>query len=343
MDYTAQSPRDIALALQQTSSATSHHARLIRLFELLLPAAPTHLPLIYHTPRRQAPITRLVLSVTATPGIYPLLTPTTALFLHRPWDLERRRLTSSTLVLASHQRLDELLTTGHNTPLLCRLGCADPMIPITGYKTDPDRKMGLVARLPSAQPLGYWIQRITDEFHGLDSTAVPDPSIVPRYIACMNAFEPSLIDQSLTAAQSLAGEPIPPAQMVYLTGQSRPLGAAHAEKLGMPVLFTGHRRAEVWAVNWLAGLVREVVGLEVVVVDEEWEEEEMQRRKRELREGLKSYVPDVLSFNAYRNIAPSRAEWSRIKQANSERRTVQRDSRATCPGEGPRRLYRHRQ
>jgi hypothetical protein len=96
--------------------------------------------------------------------------------------------------------------------------------------------------------------------------------------------------------------------MVYLTGQSRPLGAAHAEELGMPVLFTGHRRAEVWAVNWLAGLVREVVGLEVVVVDEEWEEEEMQRRKRELREGLKSYVLDVLSFNAYRNIAPSRAE-----------------------------------
>ncbi|KAJ9104401.1 hypothetical protein QFC20_004537 [Naganishia adeliensis] len=313
MDYTALSSRDIAVALQQIAhSTTSHHARLIALFQLLLPAAPTHLPLIYHTPRRQAPINRLVLSVTAKSGIYSLLTPQTAVFLHRPWDLDRRRLTPSTLVLTSHQRLDELLTTGHNTPLLHRLGCADPMVPITGYKNDPERKMGLVARLPSShQPLAHWIQRITSEFQGLESTAVQDPSVVPRFLACMNAFEPTLIDQSIAAAQSISSEPVSPAQLVYLTGQSRPLGATYAERLGMPVLCTGHRRAEVWAVNWLAQIAREVLGWEVLVVDEEREEEEMQKRKREERESLRkamSYVLYVLPFEAYRNVVLSRID-----------------------------------
>ncbi|KAI5452301.1 hypothetical protein NCC49_000865 [Naganishia albida] len=291
MDYTALPPQDLIIALQQLTT-TSSHARLNALFAALLPAGATHQPLIYHTPRRQTTINRLVLSVTATLGIYPHLNANTALFLHRPWDLDRRRLTGATLVLTSHQRLDELLTTGHNTPLLRRLGCTGRMVPIAGYKHDPTRKMGLVARLPAdGETLSYWTQRITREFGALDDLSgvvVADGQAPMRFIACMNAFEPGLIDQSLSAAQQLSPDPITPKEIIYLTGQSRPLGAAHADALGMPVLFAGHRRAEVWAINWLADIVRGVMpDVDVLVVDEEKEEEEMQRRKKEAREFAK--------------------------------------------------------
>lgn len=282
MDYTALPPRDLAVAVHEISRSVP----LVAFFSLLLPAAPTHLPLVYHTPRHHAPVTRLVLSVTATPGVYAHLSPTTALFLHRPWDLDRRRLSPSTLVLTSHQRLDELLTTGHNTPLLHRLGCTGAMVPIVGYKNDPTRKIGLVARLPTDHTLEHWVRVIHDEFQGLDPTPDSGEPITPAYIACMNAFEPDLIDRTLRAAADLspaAGEPVSPRQIIYLTGQPRAPGLVHARALGMPVLFTGHRRAELWAVRWLARRVEEVLGLHAVVVDELEEEEEMQRRKREQR------------------------------------------------------------
>lgn len=268
------------------------HATLTAFLHTLLPAAPTHLPLIYHTPRtHHIPITRIVLSITATPGIYPLLHPGTALFLHRPWDLDRRRMKPSTLVLTSHQRLDELLTTGYNMPLLQRLGVQETMAPIVGYKGDPERKIGLVARLAGkGVSLGDWIDRIHEEFHGLESVTRPtseeqDTYPAPRYIACMNAFEPAVIDRALAAAQSLSPDQrIDPQQIIYLTGQPRPLGTTYAAERRIPCLFTGHRRAEVWAVNYLAGMLSEGFdGVEVLVVDEEWEEEDMQRRKREAR------------------------------------------------------------
>lgn len=275
------------------------HATLTACLHALLPAAPSHLPLIYHTPRtHHIPVTRIILSITATPGIYPLLHPGTALFLHRPWDLDRRRIKASTLVLASHQRLDELLTTGYNVPLLTKLGIEagvageQMMAPIVGYKGDPERKIGLVARLPGQGlvSLGAWIDRIHDEFHGLEAVRPPTPVEqdtypTPRYIACMNAFEPGVIDRALAAAQSLSPhQPIDPQQIIYLTGQARPLGTMYATERRIPCLFTGHRRAEVWAVNYLAGILRqEFEGVEVLVVDEESEEEEMQRRKRETR------------------------------------------------------------
>lgn len=201
----------------------------------------------------------------------------------------------STLVLASHQRLDELLTTGHNVPLLQRLGVVGRMEPIVGYKGDPDRKIGLVARLPASDdetPLDQWIQRIHTEFQGLESVvpATSDDRSTyphPRYIACMNAFEPEVINRALDAVRALTTPtdgPVNPSQVIYLTGQPRPLGTQHADQVRMPCVFTGHRRAEAWAIGYLAGMVEEAFrGLEVVVVDEEAEEEEIQRRKRDAR------------------------------------------------------------
>lgn len=301
MDMDNTSPARLAaeaLRIAHPHGSPGHltHATLAAFFNLLLPAASTHLPLLYHTPRQTKPITRLILSVTATPGIYPLLSPTTALFLHRPWDLDRRKMKPSTLVLASHLRLDELLTTGYNQVLLRRFGCGEPMKGIEGYKGDPERKIGLVARLPGDLALEVWIRKIHEEFEGLESV-VPETLVdqeahpIPRFIACMNAFEPDTIDRALDAVRSLEisiQEPATPSEIIYLTGQPRPLGTTHVQQLGMPCIFTGHRRAEAWAVRYLAGMVQQGFGIEVVVVDEEAEEEEMQRRKKEMRELMRA-------------------------------------------------------
>ncbi|KAJ9097211.1 hypothetical protein QFC21_004880 [Naganishia friedmannii] len=299
------------------------HPALIQFLQTILPPAPNHLPLIYHTPRssHNQRITRIVLSITPTASIYTHLTPTTAIFLHRPWSLQRQRLHRSTLVLASHQRLDELLTTGYNEVLLRGLGVQGGMEGIVGYKGDPERKMGLVGRLPTRIPLrdgendggeedrqdgeeraGFadWVDRIRREFPDVEITPpllvpldadidsfLPPPMDPPLYIACMNAFDPEIIDRAITAAASLShsqpdtttttlGETAPfhPSQIIYLTGQPRAPGLAHAGQTGIRPLFAGHRGAEAWAIRYLAGRLRaewggeEGHGVEVVVVDE---------------------------------------------------------------------------
>ncbi|KAJ9102610.1 hypothetical protein QFC19_004719 [Naganishia cerealis] len=293
------------------------HTALTAFFCSLLPPAPSHLPLVYHSPHRPPPaITRVVLSITATPGVYPYLSsPTTALFLHRPWSLDRRKLSRSTLVLASHQRLDELLTTGHNEVLMRRLGVQGEMVPIVGYKNDPERKMGLVGRLPvgytvqkdkntdtdadadadaddaaQADPsFDDWLRIIRNEFphaeshlQGPPSNGDPVTAPTPQYIACMNAFDPEIITRVIASASLLspsASSPTTsssiafhPSQIIYLTGQSRPLALAHAQALGIRVVTTGHREAEAWAIRFLQGAVEREwrgMGIQVVVVDEE--------------------------------------------------------------------------
>lgn len=353
------------------------HTALIQFFNSILPPAPNHLPLIYHSPRlpnhqqqqhhqaqQQPRITRIILSITATPSIYPLITPTTALFLHRPWNLVRRLLHRSTLVLTSHQRLDELLTTGYNEVLLRRLGVEGTMQGIVGYKGDPERKIGLVGRLPvrvipregedegrreygeggevGRSTFEDWLDAIRHEFPDVETptrtpnrpslteepkdsllpattTMTINPELVPGppqqsqppplYIACMNAFDPETIDRAIAAASALslshrdtgcppdtttattttaaaaaaANPPFHPSQIIYLTGQPRPLGLAHAHRTGIRPVFAGHRGAEAWAVRYVADCLRcqewgdgkgegdgegDGGGVEVLVVDE---------------------------------------------------------------------------
>jgi hypothetical protein len=71
--------------------------------------------------------------------------------------------------------------------------------------------------------------------------------------------------------ESSAESEIDPKEILYITGEPRPLGSEHAKISGMPTIFIGHNRSEVWAINWLAEQARERLGpgMEVVVVDEE--------------------------------------------------------------------------
>lgn len=181
----------------------SHFAQLSPL------AAAAEVPWLYHSPlpprpkpKQTAPgvqpqplpprplpahsgVRKLVLSITATEGVYtalgasPLPPPldhpssdgiaslapakatvpqrfkpppggrekfTTTAFLHRPWSLTRGRLPHGTTVWTSHKAFDESLTTGFNLALLEKLG-ADNRDPkvLVGYKGDEGRRIGVVA------------------------------------------------------------------------------------------------------------------------------------------------------------------------------------------------------
>ncbi|KAH9842139.1 Glycoside hydrolase [Teratosphaeria destructans] len=94
------------------------------------------------------PIPTITLSITPTPTFYTTLHsrpgPHLA-FLHRPWNLHRRRLPRDLTVLASHKPFDEHLTVGANLALARRLGmdldegrCGV----VKGYKGDAERRVG---------------------------------------------------------------------------------------------------------------------------------------------------------------------------------------------------------
>jgi putative NIF3 family GTP cyclohydrolase 1 type 2 len=146
---------------------------------------------------------------------------------------------------------------------------------VVGYKDDPERKMGLVGLVDTGRTRREWIQLVRTEFGGLErEVGCEDGQRHVMAIACMNAFEPRFLDRSVEAARELASLGVVPeiqaADVLYITGESRSLGEKAARQLGMPVLFVGHRRCEVWAVQYLAELARrELPGMEVVVVDEE--------------------------------------------------------------------------
>ena len=168
--------------------------------------------------------------------------------------------------------------------------------------------MGVVVKIPealSARTTGEWKDVLSREFDGLEGDNFADLSIPaeattnaaqesthekdsvrPKYIACMNAFEPIIIDRLLhTLSEPLASlenphdtplhpsrprDPVDPSSIFYITGEPRPLGSETARSLRIPTIFVGHNRSEVWAIKWLAQKARESLGsgIEVIVVDE---------------------------------------------------------------------------
>jgi hypothetical protein len=206
-------------------------------------------------------------------------------------------------VLTSHQRLDEILTTGYNLPLMEALGVdiEAGKGEIVGYKGDPERKMGIAGTIPqelSRRSFREWKDKVSEQFEGLEGDNYQDlvdtpffpegMERIPKYIACMNAYEPTIINRLLSVLSSTENRsevehdtplavsphenvPPTPSEILYITGEPRPLGSESAKTLGLPTLFVGHNRSEVWAIKYLAQKLREAFGdrLEVIVVDEE--------------------------------------------------------------------------
>jgi len=169
-----------------------------------------------------------------------------------------------------------------------RLGVMAQMRSVIGYKDDPERKMGLVGLVDAPRRRRDWIELLRTEFCGLEGDlGFDDSERVVSAIACMNAFEPDLLNRCLKAARGLVSptadgtvRELDAGEVLCITGERRSLGEDAARQAGMPVLFVGHRRCELWAVRYLAELARrETPDMEIVVVNEE---EHLEKRQRDV-------------------------------------------------------------
>lgn len=204
-----------------------------------------------------------------------------------------------TLVLASHVRYDELLTTGWNEALAdehhvqptpssssstTENGKATRLC-IQGHKGDPDRKIGLVGLLSSSSSvdMSSYAQSLSQAFEGHEALHIPNNNNdgtseagssnpvkkAARALASLNAFNPEIIERILDSARQLE---VSPEEVLCLTGAPRELGIQSALENGMSVLAVGHRRCEMWGLKYLERKAREVFpDLEIQLHEEEEE------------------------------------------------------------------------
>lgn len=180
-----------------------------------------------------------------------------AVSLHRPWRLtsEQRALleANDTGVLAYHLSFNEHLTLGFNPPLAVRLGLTMPP-EMLGSKEG--RPLGMIGQLATPAPVGDVMARLREVFGGLEAEH-PGNEPGERFVTCLavvGAMNDSLVRQAhLRGAQ------------LYVTGQWRQPATAAARDTNMAVAAVGHHRSEVWGLHALAGILRENLGLTVIV------------------------------------------------------------------------------
>jgi putative NIF3 family GTP cyclohydrolase 1 type 2 len=162
------------------------------------------------------------------------------------------------MVVSSHFRFDETLTIGYNPHLAGRLGCPEETLyTLSGYKSDPSRRIGSLGALKQEETLETALDRIATEFELPVLEGTESTSSTIRALALMNAFDEAQVDQVATHFQQAIEMPVLPTQVLYITGQTREAGAGRAAALDMPVVFVGHREAEAWGIRRLAQLLQE--------------------------------------------------------------------------------------
>ncbi|KAF9632624.1 putative ngg1p interacting factor 3 nif3 protein [Lasiodiplodia theobromae] len=283
------------------------HASITHFLSTLLPPCTNDVNFLYHTPRHpaynpsRAIASHVVLSVAPTPGVYAALnSPEPAspplCFLHRPWQLNRRAVPRGSLVIASHTSLDMHLTVGWNLTLAGRLGLqTESALCIQGYKGDPRRKIGLVARVrPGVDPsLASLTDTVKREFAGAGDLHLPagaslGPGSRVTAVAIMNAFHPEEIDRVICAAREAKwiGDHEDASNVLYLTGAARDYGLKAAAMAGMPAICVGHRPCEDWGVRYLAEMLKEQ--WPELTVEEVLEEEEPRAAPKKAERDIES-------------------------------------------------------
>ncbi|KAF1958967.1 hypothetical protein CC80DRAFT_533913 [Byssothecium circinans] len=254
------------------------HSAVSQFIATVLPPKTNDVQFLYHTPRNPrynpdtARVDEIVHGVTPTSGVYDHIAfdplgaqssatravlprpPCTICFLHRPFNLERRRVRKGTLVLATHTSFDENLTVGWNIALAERLGMkSEESICVQGYKGDPERKIGIIGKVNVLCELLQ--RRIKIEFGGVEYFQ-PGSSDQIQVVAIMNAFNADEVYRVLEMAQQkgwiTSGEKAG-RHVMYLTGQPRDSGLRTAEEHGVAVACVGHVAAEEWGIRYLAG------------------------------------------------------------------------------------------
>lgn len=277
-------------------TTTATLTQICRPIQSIFPERKGDVPFWYHKPRSSSfnphavAVSRIVLSITPTPGFYSAVstaqtqTPTPLAFLHRPWGLDRRRLPRGATVIASHKGFDEVLTVGNNVALASRLGMdiARSAV-IQGYKGDAERTIGIVGPIGAISSAALR-QQIEAEFgqsaedtnsFGFDEDVACPAKADINTIAIMNAFQPTEVERVETKALELglisSSASTGCGRILYLTGAVRELGLAAALNKGMAVVCVGHRTCEEWGIRHLARTLREAwpfVEVDTILEDE---------------------------------------------------------------------------
>lgn len=204
---------------------------------------------IYHPSEREVSRLGLALEPSADIGEWVRIEFLDALFLHRPWGLDKTTLPKGVGVLAYHLAFDEALTLGYNPRLAEILGMRglEPL----GFKEE--RPIGMIGDVSPTSSV--YVHNLTKEIFGGLERAHEGTRVEVSRVAVIGAMNPALIRE---AAARGAG--------VYLTGQYRKSAQKAVEETGLGVLETGHARSERWGLRALGHLLSErFCGLEVVL------------------------------------------------------------------------------
>ena len=175
-----------------------------------------------------------------------------ALFIHRPWKLEKMTPPSREVgILAYHYAFDELLTTGYNPRL------ADVLLmeglEVLGHKEG--RPLGMIGDVPRTD-LQMFRAQVEEVFGGLEGAYLKaEPEEEVAQVCVVGAMRDPLVREAHERGAN-----------VYITGQRRDHAKKAVEGTSMNVLEIGHERCERWGLRALAGVLRErYAGLSVVI------------------------------------------------------------------------------
>lgn len=164
-----------------------------------------------------------------------------AIFLHRPFKLNREIIPATRGVVYAYLPFDERLTVGYVPRLADLLGlrARAPM----GDKSG--RPLGMVGELPKPMSLVEWRRVINDIYGGLDESWDDGPTEI-RKIAVVNSISPGLVQEaSLRKVDA------------YLTRQLQAPARAACKAHKISAHGVGQRRAELWGLRTLSGMLRE--------------------------------------------------------------------------------------
>ena len=228
--------------MSTSASTTPTLAQIAAYLDRVLGSArfPSDQASIYH--RSTSPVVRIGLALEPWPGIEHWIQQQRldALFLHRPWKLDKKRLPEHLGVLASHLPFDATLTFGFNPRLAQALSITRP----TPFAPKDSIPQGMHGTIESAA-VDDVLAMLTEIF-GKAPTVQEIFGETVEHIAVVGAMNDALIRDAAAKGVNL-----------YITGQFRPSAAAAMRETEMTVVEIGHAEGERWGLRALASLLRE--------------------------------------------------------------------------------------
>lgn len=187
------------------------------------------------------PINRLGLALEPWDGLYESIKTLSldALFLHRPWKLDKEKLPPDFGVISYHLPFDELLTLGFNPRLADILNMSN--LEILGEKQN--RAIGMIGNIPNQT----FIELCTciNQVFGAYEQAQPYSDGVSK-IAVVGAMTDLLVREAASRGAN-----------AYITGQFRQPAKQAIIDTQIGCISIGHYRSEIWGLRVLGSILRQ--------------------------------------------------------------------------------------